>query len=105
MRPGFDKGTRPESFSDMVLELHAKQYTRSWLRYEREIAMEKHTAAAMGFTDNRSRQMFSAFDDEEKWDDKVPTGAYFAKAYKRHNATLRCHFSKEVKKQDEKTLA
>ena len=44
MRFEFDKGMRPESFSNMILELHAKEYTRAWLKYEREISMARHTA-------------------------------------------------------------
>jgi hypothetical protein len=40
MRPEFDKGVRPEAFSGKVLELHSKEYTRSWLHYEQDHAVE-----------------------------------------------------------------
>jgi hypothetical protein len=92
MRPEFDKGTRPEAFSDMIPELHAKNFTRSWLRYEREFKFEKRKINGQSWDD------LGSFDDEEKWADKVPTGPYIGYAYKRVSATLRCHFSKEVKK-------
>ena len=49
--------------------------------------------------------MFSTFDDKEKYNDRVPTGQYFAKAYKQNSVTLQCHFAKEVKKQGAKTLS
>jgi hypothetical protein len=88
MRPEFDKGTRPEAFSSMLLELHAKNYTRCWLRHERELAMEKKRNP---FFNSQDWEEFGDFDDESKWDGKVPSGAYVGAAYKRFNSTLRRH--------------
>ena len=105
MRAEFAKGIRPETFSNSILEYHAKHYTRSHLQYERGIMIEKHKAQSLGMVDNKEREMFSAFDDEEKWNDTVPTGQYFATAYKAFAMTLRSHFSNEVKKRGAKTLA
>ena len=34
MRSLFDKGVRPESFTEMLLELHSKEYTRLYLKRE-----------------------------------------------------------------------
>ena len=104
MRPEFDKGTRPEAFSNMVLELHAKNYTRAWLRYEREYAFEKKENEN-GFAVREPWSEFSDFNDETKWNDKVPTGAYFAKAYKTFSKTLLCHYNKEVKKRGARVLS
>jgi hypothetical protein len=49
--------------------------------------------------------MFSNFDDENRWNGKVPTGRYFKMAYKLYAATLATHFSKEVKKRGAKMLS
>ena len=69
MRSQFVKGVRPETFSDNILELHAKNYTRSYLKYERGIAMERHNADLSGNPDTVEREMFSAIDDKEKWNE------------------------------------
>ena len=49
--------------------------------------------------------MLSTFDDEEKYNGKLPTGDYFSKSYKQYHATLRTHFDLEVKTRGAKTLA
>lgn len=102
MRPAFDKGMRPEAFSEMVLELHTKNFFRCWLQYEREYMMEKKKSAFGGLQDWPE---FSSFDNPSQWNDRVPTGAYFAKALKRFHSTLRSHFDREVKKRSGTTYA
>ena len=105
MRSQFVKGVRPETFSDNILEWHAKNYTRSYLKYERGIAMERHNADLSGNPDTVEREMFSAIDDKEKWNEVVPTGKYFAQVYKNVSATLRPHFTNEAKKRGGLRLA
>ncbi|KAL3781005.1 hypothetical protein ACHAWO_007466 [Cyclotella atomus] len=37
MRPLFDKGFKPESFANMLMELHSSQFTTECLRHEYKI--------------------------------------------------------------------
>jgi hypothetical protein len=60
MRIQFDKGIRPEAFSNMLLELHAKNHTRRWLQHEREFALEKHRNP---FFNADGSDEFSSFDN------------------------------------------
>eukprot|EP00956_Cyclotella_meneghiniana_P022745 scaffold43394_cov22-Cyclotella_meneghiniana.AAC.1 len=101
MRAEFDKGMRPEAFSNMVLELHAKEHTRAWLRYEREYAHER--SAILGV--EQYWDEFSSFDNDEEWNGTVPTGKYFASTYKKYSALLRPHLDKEVKKRGAKHMS
>ena len=91
MRPLFDNQVRPETLSDIMLEMHTKEHTRWHLRYERDLAKNK-------FDTGRRREMFSLFADEEKYRGKVPTGSYLLTASKQFHETIQCHLSKEVKK-------
>jgi hypothetical protein len=102
MRPLFDKGVRPEAFSDTILELHAKEHTRAWLRYEREFMLEKRKNALD--KDWAAWPEFSSMYDPDLWNDHTPTGTYLAKAYKRSNQEMRLHLDKEVKKRGAKSL-
>lgn len=105
MRALFDKGVRHNAFADMVLELHAKTYTKAYLRYERDITVKLRKQEMAGFISETSHEMFSSFNEIEKYNAKVPTAGYFATAYKKFAATLQTHFAKEVKKRGAKTLA
>jgi hypothetical protein len=102
MRAMFDKGVRPESFSDMLLEMHSKHHVRAWLRYERAYAQEKKKEALGAF---QPWDDFSSMYDEYGWNDRVPTGKYCAKAYKLFHESIRCHLNKEVKKRGAKTVS
>ena len=104
MRAEFAKGIRPETFSNNVLEHDAKHYTHSYLHYVQLIAIDRHEEQSMGTT-IREREMFSAIDDKDKWNDNIPTGRYFVHVYKQYSATLRSHFSNEVKKRGAERLA
>ena len=75
-----------------MLEMHAKEYTRQWLRHERDIAA-RHKFSNM----NTKPEFFSDFADAEKYDGKVPKGSYLATVYKLYHESIRCHLSKEVK--------
>ena len=96
MRAEFDKGTRPEAFSNMVLELHAKEHVQSWLRYENEYSFLKKKYCLID--GEVGWDEFSSFDDGERWNDTVPTGRYFSSAYQKYSESIRCHLNKEVKK-------
>ena len=92
MRPLFDKGFRPEALSNLLLEMHAKEYTRQWLRHERDIAARRKSSNR-----NTKPEFSSNFADVEKYDGKVPKGSYLATVYKVYHESIRCHLSKEVK--------
>ena len=104
MRIDLDHGVRSNAFSRKILELHSKDYTRAWLAYERDIADDRQAAERMG-VHFVSKQMFSEFDDEDKWNGKVPTGAYFSSALRQYSESIKDHFAKEVKKRGAITLS
>ena len=97
MRPLFDFGVRPEQFSNLILEQHAKEYSRQYLKYERKLEEMKFQG--------KKPQMYSDFADKEKYAGIVPTGNYFALVYKRYHKTIRTFFAKEVKKRDSRQLS
>ena len=97
MRPLFDFGVRPEQFSNLILEQHAKEYSRQYLKYERKLEEMKFQG--------KKPQMYSDFADKEKYAGIVPTGNYFALVYKRYHKTIRTFLAKEVKKRDSRQLS
>lgn len=92
MRALFDKGVRPESFAETILELHSKTYFEAYLLRELEI---ERTRAFL----NTTPSMFSEFADKRNYAGLVPTGKYLSQVYKQYNATIRNHMEKEIKKQ------
>jgi hypothetical protein len=92
MRAFFDKGVRPESFAETMLELHSKKHIDDHLR--REFAIEQRGSFAV-----KKPQMFSSFADKTRYAGLVPTGKYLGFVYKRYHETIESHMSKEVKKQ------
>ena len=97
MRPLFDFGVRPEQFSNLILEQHAKEHSRQYLKYERKLEEVNFQG--------KKPQMYSDFADKEKYAGVVPTGNYFALVYKRYHKTIRTFLSKEVKKRDSRQLS
>ena len=94
MRPLFDKGIRPESFSDLLLELHTKEWTRRYIMYEREVA--RNDRLSPGYA--KRAPLFSDFGDCLYYDGEVPTGKYVKLVYNLHAESIREHLEKEVKK-------
>ena len=72
MRPLFDKGVRPEALSKTMLELHAKAYTRAYLRREHDLARDRRLRP------NLPKETFSDFADKSKYAGRVPTGNYLS---------------------------
>ena len=97
MRPLFDVGVRPVQFSNIVLEMHAKEHARQHIKYERKIEESNFLGA--------KHEMYSDFADKEKYADVVPTGNYFALVYKRYHKSIRQFLSKEMKKRDSRQLS
>lgn len=91
MRPLFDKGVRPESFSSTMLELHSKKYVDDYLMREFGIQRQSNFVAP--------KPQFSTFADKMRYSGVVPTGKYLMHVYKLYSATIMPHFEKEIKKQ------
>ena len=93
MRPLFDRGIRPEGFSEILLELHSLQYTDDYLKHERILRRKKF------FTrDHDAAAMFSTFNNKKLYAGYVPTGRYLLGAYKKYVASIKDHLDREVKK-------
>ena len=97
MRPLFDKGFKPESFSNMLLELHTSEFTRKSLRHEYEIKGRKNQQRL-----DRTEvfEPLGGFADKLKYRGIVPTGRYFRYVYKSFHKTIRPFLIREVKKRD-----
>jgi hypothetical protein len=63
MRPLFNKGLKPASFAQTLLELHSKRFTKDWIKHE--IELQKNIGDILG---GRDHEMFSAFNDKLKYD-------------------------------------
>ena len=97
MRPLFDKGVRPEALSNVLLELHSKQYTTYFI--EREQALQKsRTGMGAGGNAAINNEMFSEFSDKAKYDGTVPTGRYLTQMYKKIHNKIKRFLELEVKK-------
>ena len=100
MRPLFDKGVRPTALSDLLLELHAKKYTKDYIKRERLLERDMLFAGS----DAYCPQMFSGFADKSKYDGRVPTGRFLQMVYMKFHSFMRPHFDREVKKRGAKRL-
>ena len=60
MRPLFDKGIRPEAWSDTLLELHTKRYTRAYVKRELLLTRDR------GLNPSKEADMLSTFGDKSK---------------------------------------
>ncbi len=94
MRPLFDKSIRPEFFSDLLLELHTKEWTRRYIMYEREVARNERLSPGYA----KRAPLFSDFGDCLYYDGEVPTGKYVKLVYNIYAESIREHLEKEVKK-------
>ncbi|KAL7532711.1 hypothetical protein ACHAXR_004793, partial [Thalassiosira sp. AJA248-18] len=104
MRPMMNKGQRVDAISDLLLELHAKQHCRWAIRYEYDLMRAKANPMSQHKT-IVTDDTFSAFDDSEKYNARVPTGGYLSEARKQHHETIRLHLDREVKKRPAEKLA
>jgi len=93
MRPCFDKGLKPASFSNLLLELQTKLYTKEHLESENEVLRKRGTLfAPFGL------QMFSSFGDKDLYCGAVPTGRYLSSAYCAYGDSIEKHLDREAKK-------
>lgn len=97
MRPLFDKGLRPHSLADTILELHAKTYHRECLKHEMEIAKKRHLL-------QQNKPMLSEFADKSKYNGLVPTSRYLTHVYKLFHKSIQDFLDTEVKKRGAQRL-
>jgi hypothetical protein len=100
MRPLFNKSIRPEGFSEFLLEMHTKEWTRRYIRYERDV--HRMNKLFPGYA--KTAPLFSDFGDKEFYDGKSPTGKYIKHVYNLYHDTISEHLAKEVKKRPSKML-
>ena len=94
MRPLFNKGVCPAALSDILLELHAKKYTRDYLKREQHLARDSR----LGIKAPTEKTIFSSFGNKYGYAGLVPTGKYLSHIYKLFAASIEDHLEKEVKK-------
>lgn len=90
MRPLINHGIRPDAISSLLLELHSKEYQRSFIRYEEDNSYRCRFGG--------SYDEYSEFDDVFGYNDKVPRGSYLQSVYIKFHHTIRRHLANEVKK-------
>jgi len=100
MRPLVNKSIRPEAFSELLLELHTKEWTRRYIKYERDVARKDRLAP--GFA--KTAPLFSDFSNKDFYDGKVPTPKYIKHVYNLYHDTISEHLAKEVKKRPTEML-
>ena len=100
MRSLFDKGVRPESFSNLLLEMHTKEYTKIVIKRERMFERDKHFNPS-GYS---RKHLFSEFVDNNGYAGFVPTGRYLQQVYKLYHGQIRNHLNNEVKKRGAERL-
>lgn len=98
MRPLFDKGLKPESLSNTLLELHTAEFAMKSLRHEYEIKRNKKNK--LNLASSEHLEPLGDFADKLKNRGLVPTGCYLMHVYKAYHATIRQHLLREVKKRD-----
>jgi len=93
IRPMFNKGVRPESYSDILLEQHTKEHMRQLKKRENEIERKRKSAAVTGYV---VPELFGEFGDKKGYAGLVPTGAYIELVYKRYMRSIVEHLHNEV---------
>ncbi|KAL7493375.1 hypothetical protein ACHAWT_002406, partial [Skeletonema menzelii] len=100
MRPLINKGIRPEAFSELLLELHTKEWTRRYIKYERDVARKERLIPGSA----KTASIFSDFSDKDFYDGRVPTPKYIKHVYNLFHDTISDHLAKEVKKRPAEIL-
>lgn len=99
MRPLFDGGFRPERLSDLLLELHSKEYTMQCIKHENMILQNRES-----IEQNKNYTPLTSFGDKKHYHGIVPSGEYLAAVHKLYHESLRGYMDMEVKKRGAETL-
>ena len=100
MRPLVTKGIRPEAFSELLLELHTKEWTRRHIQYERDVAKKERLFPGFALT----APLFSEFSDRHFYNGGVPSPKYIKHVFLLYQDTISDHMAKEVKKRPVKFI-
>lgn len=100
MRPMMDKGYRANATSDLLLELHTDTYTQYQKRYEFDVMKAKRNPLTVHETHVDVNEMFSSFEDKERYSGQVPTAGYLLSVRKKHHESISSHLDRDVKKRD-----
>jgi hypothetical protein len=68
----FDKGTRPGSFANILIEMHTKRQSKLAVKYEKRIRLDKVLNKV------RSYEPYSSFAYPTQYCGHVPTGQYLS---------------------------
>ena len=101
MRPLFNAGVKPETFSKMVLELQTKTHVQKHIEYEHSLTVMR---AVPEFPSGAHLELFSAFGDRSKYAGVVPTGGYFQSVCEDFHNSIADHLDVEVKKRGAERL-
>jgi hypothetical protein len=104
MRPLFDKGFKPESMANMLMELHTLEFTKKCIRHEYEIKGKRNQAAFGLLASATKDELLGDFADKKKYNGVLPTGKYLEHVYIKQGESIRHHLYREVKKRDADVL-
>ncbi|KAL1500096.1 hypothetical protein AB1Y20_012770 [Prymnesium parvum] len=94
MRPLLNSGIRPETFARLLMELHSKNFFRSWLRDEQE---QRAQRLATGTSPTRH---FHSFADPLEWGGFIPSPSTLQHHYEHFHNSIRDFLDSEVKKRN-----
>ena len=76
----------------MILELHVKTFTNSYLQREHLLKRERK------LNPGPKKPLFSEFSDKSQWDGRRPSGRWLASVFQAHHETIRNFMDREVQK-------
>jgi hypothetical protein len=99
MQAIFYKGTRPESFANILLEMHTKRRSKLAVKYEKRLRLDK------ALNKVRSYEPDSSFADPTQYCDHVPIGQYLSFVLNKFRRAIKPYLDLEVKKRSGKIFA
>jgi hypothetical protein len=96
LRAVMNRGVRPETFSDILKELHSIKYFGEMI--DREYRLASGEAKNNGETSACRGSLFSHFSDRKKYNGAIPTGRYFQQVFVNFSKGIGDFMSNEAKK-------
>jgi hypothetical protein len=95
----FDKGTRPGSFANILLEMHTKRWSKLAVKYEKRLRLDK------ALNKVRSYEAYSSFADPTQYCGHVLSGQYLSFVLNKFRRAIKPYLDLEVKKGSGKSLS